>query len=119
VADDKVRQFQPGRALPADTASDDQPVQEAQWDPLPTLPKPTVLTAAGIIILATLSAYGFWLWMLIQVLGLITEFQGRSFISVLQRGDFWDIVRIAIAIVGAGVLTFLSWVVAVGVADES
>jgi hypothetical protein len=100
-------------------AVDESSSKDAPWEPVPSLPKPTVLTAAGVIILATLSAYGFWLWILIQVLGLTTEFQGRSFITVIQGGGFWDLVRVTVAIVGSGVLTFLSWVVAVGIADES
>ncbi len=119
MGDDKVRQFDPGRARSAEPITDGSTSDDAPWEPAPSLPKPTVLTAAGVIILATLSAYGFWLWILIQVLGLTTEFQANSFVAVLQGGNFWDLVRIAVAIVGSGLLTFLSWVVAVGIADES
>jgi hypothetical protein len=91
---------------------------KSKLDDIRITPKAIVFAAAGIIILATLSAYKFWIWVLTQVLGLATEFQGASLVAVIQRGDPWDLVRTAIAIVGAGVLTFLSWLIAVGIADD-
>lgn len=102
--------------------SQDQPALPGSDDSVP--PKPTVLpsaqiiTAAGVILLATTSTFGFWLWALINVLGLVTEFRSNTLVGIVRDANVWELVRVASAILGAGLLTYFSWAIALGIADD-
>jgi hypothetical protein len=91
-------------------------------DPLAGTPRPasgpSVYTAAGVMILATIVAYVFWLLVLIQLMGLAGDVKQSSLASVIYRGDFWDIVRGGACIVGAAALTMACWAIALGLADD-
>ena len=81
----------------------------------------TVLRSAGVMILASLAAFGFWLWVLLQVLALYTELElhGWSVAGLIKGGDFWDQIRAIAAIVGAAVLTLGTWLIAMRFADDT
>ena len=82
-------------------------------------PRSAVLIAAGIMIVSTIVAYLFWVIVLIHVLGLAGDVRQSSLASVIYRGHFWDIVRGGVVIVGAGMLTFITWFIALGLAEDS
>lgn len=82
------------------------------------LPSATIITAAGVILLATISTFGFWLWALINVLGLVTEFRSNTLVGIVRDANAWELIRVASAILGAGLLTYFSWAIALGIADD-
>jgi len=91
-------------------------------DPLPAVTqrasRAVMLAAAGMIIVATIVAYVFWVWILLMAMGLGSEVKQSTLASVIYHGGFWEIVRGGGAIIGGGLLTFLTWVVALGIAED-
>jgi hypothetical protein len=76
-----------------------------------------VLTAAGVIILATISAFSFWFGASIGLIGLINEPYG-TFREGPVIEDYFSGGRVFLGVLGAAVLTGLTWAGALMMADR-
>ncbi len=77
----------------------------------------SVLTAAGVIILATISAFSFWFGFSIGLLGVFNEPDG-SFREGVVTEDYFTRGRMLLSIVMAFVLTAITWAVALAIAEQ-
>ncbi len=79
-----------------------------------------ILRSAGVLILATLVAFLFWLWVLLQLFGLYAELNlsAWSLAAAIKVGDTQDRIRVIVAVLGAVVLTAGTWLAAMRVADD-
>lgn len=75
------------------------------------------LTAAGVIILATISAFSFWFGVSIGVVGVFNEPDG-TFREGVTTEDYFTRSRMILSMLLAAVLTAITWAVALSIAEQ-